>query len=126
MFSRQALTRDRGKKSSGTSLPLLECFATPYQLTACTLCSSSSCGIISAGFWEVYVFLLPGMAADISCRQSCNRLVSVGNKIAAAAVAAGKFSNPLSTNRTNVQARVNASSVLLLLAGTVQGINGRL
>ncbi len=66
------------------------------------------------------------MAADISCRQSANRLVSVGNKIAAAAVAAGNCSNPLSTNRTNVQARVNASTVRLLLAGTVQDINGRL
>ncbi|XNM49525.1 hypothetical protein ACLK17_11600 [Escherichia coli] len=34
MFSRQALTRDWGKKSSGTSLPLLECCASPYQLNS--------------------------------------------------------------------------------------------
>ncbi len=66
------------------------------------------------------------MAADISSGKAANRLVSVGNKIAAAAVQLESCSNPLSTNRTNVQARVMPAAVLLLLAGTVQGINGRL
>ncbi len=66
------------------------------------------------------------MAVDISCSKAANRLVSVGNKIAAAAVALESCSNPLSTNRTNVQARVKPAVVLLLLVGTVQGINGRL
>ncbi len=91
MFSRQALTRDRGKKKQRYILPLLECFATPYQLNSLYSLLSSSCGIISAGFWESLRLFTAGMAADISCRQSCQQAGERGNKIAAAAVAAGKL-----------------------------------
>ncbi len=63
------------------------------------------------------------MAADKAAGKAANRLVCVGNKIAAAQLQLESCSNPLSTNRTNVQAGLMPAAVLLLLAGTVQGIN---